>query len=208
MKAHLPMPAAIHVDHLPPLKKSLRIALVTDGDLTPEAGEAEGAAPDLMREVEALQQGNHEIQLVRPRKETSGLVDADSSRYSNLTLAIIAKRSLLKIWSIKRPDVICINTSGPMGWAALQAANKLAVPVCTVFRPEVSGKESRPRIPLMKKRSVAYQRKFHGKAQLTLVADDGLRASLATKGFRNLAVLGGKVGRETSNLEPLLLTLA
>ncbi|HEY1231062.1 MAG TPA: glycosyltransferase family 1 protein, partial [Ramlibacter sp.] len=56
--------APIVVDHMPPARRSLRIALVTE-TYPPEVN---GVALTLQRVVEGLRGLQHDIQLVRPRQ--------------------------------------------------------------------------------------------------------------------------------------------
>lgn len=209
------MISPILFERLPGLKKSLRIALVTES-YPPDNSEA---ARSTARQAEGLRALNHEIHLIRPRQDGAdpgaagreeGADDVrPTGRYAGLNLGFLAKRALLKLWSLRRPDVVYIVTDGPLGWAALQAANKLMIPACTVFRPSPEGFTPKPRLPYGKKIRAGYFRKFHGKAQVTVVTDDNLRLELEIQGLRNLTVIKPVEDVEalTLQLEKVLLSL-
>ena len=92
---------------------------------------------------------------------------------------------------VSTPANLSTACEGSLGLAALQAANKLAIPACTVFSPGTHAAAAAG-IDGGKKNLLAYQRKFHGKAQLTLVADEPLYSSLQIHGFRNLALFAAE----------------
>ena len=44
------------------------------------------------------------------------------------------RRALERLWTLRRPDIVHIVTEGPLGWSALQAAEKLKLPAVSDFR--------------------------------------------------------------------------
>lgn len=133
--------AGIILQHLPALRQTLRIAVVTE-TYPPEIN---GVAMTLGRMVEGLQQRQHQLQLVRPRQ---GATDSPAAgerfeemlkpgipipRYNNLRMDLPAKQALVRAWTLKRPDIVHIATEGPLGWSALNASLKLKIPVSTDF---------------------------------------------------------------------------
>ena len=115
---------SIILEQLPVLKKSLRIAFVTE-TYPPEVN---GVANTAARFVEGLRARNHEIQLVRPRQNRSdhagdGMQEVlmrglPIPRYPGLKMGLPAKRALGALWSRQRPDIVHIVTEGPLGWSA------------------------------------------------------------------------------------------
>ncbi|MCX7202544.1 MAG: glycosyltransferase, partial [Burkholderiales bacterium] len=132
----------IILEQLPAMKKSLRVAFVTE-TYPPEVN---GVANTAARFVEGLRARNHEIQLVRPRQGSADLAGEAArfqevlmrglpiTRYPSLKMGLPAKQALVSLWSRHRPDVVHIVTEGPLGWSALQAAHKLKLPVSSDFR--------------------------------------------------------------------------
>lgn len=185
---------AILIEQLPASRRALRLAVVTETWLP----ESNVVARSLARLVAGLRERNHEIQLIRP-KQVGGLPaggDWDElltggvplPRYPNLKLGLPAKRALIAQWTLHRPDVVHVATEGPLGWSALQAAQKLRIPLCSAFSTQL---HEGPGYGLgwLKKPIIAYLRKFHQRSLLTLVPNEQTRLELITAGFRNLKVL-------------------
>ncbi len=203
------------VDELSPRQRSLRIAVVTE-TYPPEVN---GVARTLACVVEGLRGRNHEIQLIRPRQNTadgSAGVDSDATentsfhevlmrglpipRYPHLRMGVTSKKSLIRLWSKRRPDIVHIATEGPMGWVAMQAANQLKLPVCSDFRTNFHAYSKHYGIGWLHKPIMAYLRKFHNSTQCTMTPDAGLRDELVTYGFQNVAVVAR--GVDTALFDP------
>jgi len=191
--------ASIVVDRLPPPRRSRRIAIVTE-TYPPEVN---GVAMSIARVVEGLQRRSHELQLVRPRQRH---VEPDPTprgarlhelltagwpipRYPNLRMGAPSKRALVQLWSLQRPDVVHIATEGPLGWSALQAARHLKLPVSSDFRTNFHAYGQHYRIGWLAKPILAYLRKFHNRAQCTMVPTEALRAQLEASGFERVVVV-------------------
>jgi glycosyltransferase involved in cell wall biosynthesis len=182
---------------LPVAAPSLRIAVVTE-TYPPEVN---GVAMTLGRLVEALQRRSHFVQLIRPRQ--GALDNAARSeqfeevlkpgipipRYDGLRIGLPAKKGLVRLWTLKRPDIVHIATEGPLGWSALAAATKLKLPVSTGFHTNFHSYSKHYGIGFLKKPIAAYLRKFHNRALATLVPTEGLLHELECSGFQNLHVV-------------------
>jgi glycosyltransferase involved in cell wall biosynthesis len=191
--------ASIVVDRLPPARRSRRIAVVTE-TYPPEVN---GVAMSIARVVDGLQRRSHELQLVRPRQRhvepeptprgtrLQELLTAGwpIPRYPNLRMGAPSKRALVQLWSLQRPDVVHIATEGPLGWSALQAARHLKLPVSSDFRTNFHAYGQHYRIGWLAKPILAYLRKFHNRAQCTMVPTEALRAQLAASGFERVTVV-------------------
>jgi len=198
---------SILIEQLPAIRRSLRLAIVTE-TYPPEIN---GVALSLSRFVEGLRERNHEILLIRPRQghgeqPTKGegfdevlTAGMPIPRYPNLKMGLPAKRALIKQWTLHRPDLVHIVTEGPLGWSALQAALKLKIPVCSDFRTNFHAYSLHYGIGWLKKPIVAYLRKFHNRTLLTMVPTEHLRSELAAGGFRNLRVVARGVDTHLFN---------
>lgn len=185
------------LEQLPVMRKSLRVAFVTE-TYPPEVN---GVANTAARFVEGLRARNHEIQLVRPRQNRSDEAGGDAGfqevlmrglpipRYPSLKMGLPAKQALIGMWSRYRPDIVHIVTEGPLGWSALQAAHKLKIPVSSDFRTNFHAYSRHYGIGWLQKPIAAYLRKFHNRTLLTLVPTDAMRRDLSALGFRNLRVV-------------------
>ncbi len=189
--------ADIVVDEVPPARRSLRIGFVTE-TYPPEVN---GVAATIARLIEELRARHHEVQLVRPRQDRDDAAAAEERfhevlmrglpipRYPNLKMGLPAKRALLRLWTARRPDIVHIATEGPLGWSALQAAQRLKLPVSSDFRTNFHAYSRHYGVGWLHKPIVAYLRKFHNLAHCTMVPTESLRRTLAEYGFRNLIVL-------------------
>lgn len=188
------------VDHLPAPRHSRRLAVVTE-TYPPEVN---GVAMSMARVVDGLHRRNHDVQLIRPRQPekltstTSGNPGVDEvlthglpvPLYPNLRMGVPAKRTLVKLWSLKRPDVVHIATEGPLGWSALQAAQHLALPVTSDYRTNFHAYGRHYRLGLLSRPIMGYLRKFHNRCDATMVPTEAVRLLLADRGFERLAVVG------------------
>lgn len=183
---------------LPAKRPQLRIAVVTE-TYPPEVN---GVAMTLGRLVEGLQVRNHQVQLIRPRQHADDTPQPTATlsehlqrgialpRYEGLKMGLPAKAALTRLWTLQRPDVVQIATEGPLGWSALAAANKLRLPVASDFHTNFHSYSSHYGLGLLRRAIVAYLRKFHNKADVTLVPTEGIRRELLASGYERIEVIG------------------
>lgn len=195
----------ILVDNLPAPRHSRRLAVVTE-TYPPEVN---GVAMSMARVVDGLNRRNHDVQLIRPRQSAAALsqpgVDEVLTKglpvplYPNLRMGVPSKRALVKLWSLRRPDVVHIATEGPLGWSALQAAHHLALPVTSDYRTNFHAYGKHYRLGLLSKPIMGYLRKFHNRCDATMVPTEALRAQLLERGFERLNVVGRGVDAQRFN---------
>ena len=202
-----PLPIqAIQLEALSPASPQLRLAFVTE-TYPPEVN---GVAMTLARIVGEMQRRNHHICLVRPRLRNHtapGPADAMFEEvltrgvalpfYKQLRMGLPAKQELISLWSRHRPDLVHIATEGPLGWAALQAARSLSLPVTADFRTRFDqyGQFYGNPLGALGGRSLAalitaYLRHFHNRALCTFVPTLETLQTLERQGFRNLVING------------------
>ena len=194
---HTSTSASIVVDHFRAAQRSLRVAFVTE-TYPPEVN---GVAMTIARVVEGLHRRNHDVQLIRPRQDAGDEAALGARfhevlmrglpipRYPNLRMGLPAKRALVQLWSLNRPDVVHIATEGALGWSALQAAAHLKLTVSSDFRTNFHAYSKHYGIGWLYKPIMAYLRKFHNRAGCTMVPTEALRRELDALGFRRLAVV-------------------
>ncbi len=185
----------------------LRIALVTE-TYPPEIN---GVAMTLGRQVADLQQRGHQIQLIRPRQNATDTATQSPQleevlkagvpipRYAGLKMGLPAKSALVRLWQLKRPDLVHIATEGPLGWSALSAAHKLRLPVSTDFHTNFHSYSKHYGASWLRRPILAYLRKFHNKAAVTLVPTESLRLELQAHGYRNVEVVSRGVDTSLFN---------
>lgn len=186
------------VEHLNPARSSLRVGLVTE-TYPPEIN---GVALSLAALVQSLRERGHQIQLVRPRQSPDGAGPVGGAamdqvlvkglpipNYPHLRLGLPAKKALVRLWTVQRPDVVHIATEGPLGWSALQAARKLRLSISTDFRTNFDAYSGHYGLGWLQKPIAAYLRKFHNLADCTTVPTTALQAALAENRFERLHVV-------------------
>lgn len=202
---------ALEMTHLLPTHRSLRLAVVTE-TYPPEVN---GVALTVARLIEGLLLRGHEIDLVRPRQSlrapqataVEGLQELlmrgmPIPRYPQLRMGLPAKAALISQWQRRRPDLVHVATEGPLGWSAVQAARKLRLPVSADFRTNFHAYSRHYGLGWLNKTILTYLRKFHNRADLTLVPTETLRKELAAMGFERLSVVGR--GVDTQRFDPAL----
>ena len=194
-------------EQLPGMRRSLRIAIVTE-TYPPEVN---GVAMTVARFIDGLRRCNHDIQLIRPRQgagDQAGKQDNLNEvlmqglpipRYPGLKMGLPSKKTLEKLWTLHRPDLIHIVTEGPLGWSALKAAIKLRLPVSSDFRTNFHAYSRHYGVGWLTKPIASYLRKFHNRTLLTMVPTEAMRANLAAMGFNNLKVVARGVDTRLFN---------
>ena len=180
-----------------PRPQPLRIALVTE-TYPPEIN---GVAMTLGRQVADLQHRGHQVQLIRPRQSSLDKATHNAQleevlkqgvpipRYAGLMIGLPAKAALVRLWQLKRPDLVHIATEGPLGWSALAAAQKLRLPISTDFHTNFHSYSKHYGAGWLRGPILAYLRKFHNKACVTLVPTEGMRKELEAHGYHNVEVV-------------------
>ena len=198
---------SLTIDNHPATRQSLRTAIVTE-TYPPEVN---GVALTIRAVVEGLQRRNHHVQLIRPRRSDHDAAGSSPGfhefltrglpipRYSELRMGVPSKRALVRLWSVRRPDVVHIATEGPLGWSALQAALHLKLPLSSDFRTNFHAYSNHYGMGWLHKPIMAYLRKFHNRTQRTMVPTEALRRDLESSGFRNLAVVARGVDTKQFN---------
>ena len=197
----------IVLEDYPANRPSMRIAVVTE-TWPPEVN---GVAVTLAKLVQSLSHRNHDVQLIRPRqaKIDEGVRDSNLEevlmrgmpipRYPELKLGLPSKKTLVKAWTLRRPDVVHIATEGPLGWSALQAAKVLKLPVTSDFRTNFQSYSKHYGVGWLRKPIVAYLRKFHNATACTMVPTRELQRTLSDNGFLNLKVVSRGVDTQLFN---------
>lgn len=198
----------LEVENLDDIPHVLRIALVSE-TWPPEIN---GVAMTLHRLAIELQQRGHSVQVVRPGQGSNSqtippdVFDETLTKglpiptYPHLKLGLPAKRMLIKLWSLRRPDIVHIATEGPLGWSAIQAARKLSIPVSSDFRTNFHSYSQYYGLKRLRRAIALYLRKFHNQTGFTTVPTEGLRQQLQGYGFQGLQVVAR--GIDTQRFHP------
>jgi len=182
---------------LPALRSSLTVAMVTE-TYPPEIN---GVALTLARLANALERRAHRVQLIRPRQIAAHLPVSREHfqevlvpgipipRYKGLRIGLPAGRALAQLWKVRRPDVVHVATEGPLGWSALAAAHRLKLPVASGFHTNFHRYSAHYGFGFLGRPIARYLRRFHNKAQATMVPTTSLKRELEAGGYRNVRVV-------------------
>lgn len=186
----------------------MHIAIVTE-TYPPELN---GVALTVESFVEHLSAKGHTIDLIRPEQAQSafhalpaGVTTMTVSgtsipRYPELRMGMPAGGKLRARWQKRRPDALYVATEGPLGWSAVRTASRMGIPTATGFHTRfddfVAHYGARWLTPLV----FAWLRRFHNRAQATLVPTRELEALLDHHGFDRVRLLARAV--DTRRFDP------
>jgi len=185
----------------------VKLTLVTE-TFPPEVN---GVAMTLQRLVTALAARGHVVEVVRPRQSKS---DTPASSpyaellvpglpcpgYAELKIGLPVNLRLKKRWRANPPDIVHVATEGPLGFAALQAARRLGIPVSSSFHTNFHAYSRHYKVGFLHDAGLAYFRWFHNRAACTFAPSADVVAALGNSGFKNLHLLGR--GVDTKQFDP------
>ena len=170
--------------------------------------------------VQALAHGllarGHAVEVVRPRQPgdrhdpagersdgalaTLLMRGAALPRYPGLRFGLPAMRTLGQHWRQARPDAVYVATEGPLGWSAARAAARLGIPVATGLHTRFDQYMRDYGMPWLEGTALAWMRRFHNRADATLVPTLELGRFLQAHGFERVVRLARAV--DTAQLCP------
>ncbi len=132
---------------------------------------------------ELLEKDGHQVKVIHP-----GLfLSLPLPFYSEIRLAFTTVSKIEKIIFFEKPDYIHIGTEGPLGFLARKACLHKAVSFTTSYHTHFPH-YIKLRIHFLFTLTYAYLKWFHGAAERTFVATDGLRKELLSFGLKNIIV--------------------
>jgi glycosyltransferase involved in cell wall biosynthesis len=141
----------------------------------------------------------HQIDLIRPRQHVSHADEpgihaletrgAALPRYPGLRFGLPVPRSLRQRWTQHRPDAIYVATEGPLGRSAVKSALRLGIPVATGFHTRFDAYADHYGVGFLTPVVHGYLRRFHQRANVTLVPTDALAAELTAMGVDHARLL-------------------
>jgi len=141
----------------------------------------------------------HVIDLVRPRQNVTHVdepgIDALETRgaalprYPGLRFGLPAYRTLRERWTQHRPDAIYVATEGPLGRSAVKTAVRLGIPVATGFHTRFDAYANHYGVGFLTPVVHGYLRRFHQRANITLVPTDALASELTAMGVDHARLL-------------------
>lgn len=164
--------------------------------------EINGVANTMRHLVTGLAARGHRVRLIRPhqagdpRPGASGPVGETLvpglpiPGYRGLRLGLPVFWRLRRLWRDEPPDVAYIATQGPLGRAALSAAEALGVPTVTGFHTQFHQYSRHYGLGFLTGPIEASLRRFHNRSDTTLVPTAELRETLMARGFVKVEVFG------------------
>lgn len=132
---------------------------------------------------EELERMGHELLMVTPE----GFATIPCPTYPSIRLALHPRPKLRRLLREQAPEALHIATEGPLGQAARAYCIANEIPFTTSFHTQFP-EYIRMRVPVPMAWTYAWMRRFHGRAQRTLVPTPSMRDRLLRRGFGNLIV--------------------
>ena len=133
----------------------------------------------------------HQVQVIGPDRFRT----VPMPGYREIPLALMPGRGVEKAIETSGPDCIHIATEGPLGMAARRWCMHNQVAFTTSYHTRFP-EYLRLRAPVPTRLSYAWLRRFHGKAQRTMVRTRTQKKELSARGWANLEVWPGGVDIE------------
>ena len=176
----------------------MRIAYVTE-TFPPEIN---GVALTAERTVRHLRAAGHAVQLIRPRRpheppcrnaQEWRCAGGPIPMYPELRYGWATPAALRSLWREEEggpPDLVHVTTPGPLGWAALRAAQAEGLPASADFRTNFHTYCSHYGLGWLEPVVLGYLKRLHAMADTNFVPTPELAQRLAAHGFEHLQVLG------------------
>lgn len=184
----------------------MRIAVVTET----WAPEINGVALTVQTYVEQLLALGHEVELTCPERASIREICAPGlavlrvpglpiPRYPELRFGLPCNRRLRGRWQQRRPDAVYVATEGPLGWSAVRVAKALGIRVVTGLHTRFDDFVGHYGARWLRPLAFAWLRRFHNRADVTLVPTAELQQFLHQRGFRCVQQLARGVDSERFN---------
>ncbi len=172
----------------------MRFAIVTE-TYPPEIN---GVALTVQSLVARLREHDHAVTVVRPRQADERDPDSEEEmlvashalpRYPGLRFGWPAGSRLHRRWLAAPPRAVYIATEGPLGMSALRVARHLRIPALTGFHTRFDAYLGHYGAGWLAPVASAWLRRFHNRAQATLVPTRALQEELTARGFDSVRLL-------------------
>ncbi len=168
----------------------MRIDIVTDTF----APDVNGVSMTLGRLSDGLRSRGHRVHVIRSGESKNARETAAASvalpGYKEVRVGLPGPFKLRKRWLKKRPEAIYVATESPLGKSAVKAAKALGIPVVTGFHTNFHEYMEQYHLGGLQPMAMAYLRRFHARADRTLVPSPGILNRLKGEGFENVHLLG------------------
>jgi UDP-2,3-diacylglucosamine pyrophosphatase LpxH/glycosyltransferase involved in cell wall biosynthesis len=168
----------------------MHIEIVTDTF----APDVNGVAMTLGRLTEGLRRRGHQVHVTHTGA-SAGMGESRAAAlplpgYKEVRVGLPKPFALKDRWLKSRPDVVYVATESPLGLSAVKSAAALDIPVAAGFHTNFQDYMSEYRMGILEPMAMAYLRRFHRRADCTLVPSDDLIGRLTANGFERVLRLG------------------
>lgn len=186
----------------------LDLAIVTE-TYPPEVN---GVARTIAVMVHGLVERGHKVSLYRPKQPGESVIDGLPNFKTKLLPGLVLPfypevrmgwpryRFFLKTWKKNPPELVHVVTEGPLGWAAVRAANRLKLPVVSDFHTNFHTYSRYYKMGLGQKLVSSYLRNLHNRTLCTMVPTLSLKHAMEKNGYQRLSVVGR--GVDTKLFDP------
>jgi glycosyltransferase involved in cell wall biosynthesis len=157
----------------------MRIAIVTDAWLP----QVNGVVTTLRRTSEGLAARGHGVTIVNPTDYRT----LPCPNYPEIRLALWPGQRLVGALDAAAPDAIHIATEGPLGAAARRYCLRRGLRFTTSYHTQFP-QYLRKRLPVPETWTYAWLRRYHARAERTLVPTEHQRRDLVEHGFENVVI--------------------
>jgi len=164
--------------------------------------EINGVANTLKHLCQGLKQRGRQITVVRPAQpgEPKGprphqanslcsgelvVTGVPIPGYSELQFGLARSAQLVAFWKQCRPESIYVATQGPLGLAAVKAAKRLGIPVCSGFHTNFHSYSGYYGLGALEWLLRGYGRWFHNRTRQTLVPTRKMQTTVERMGIHN-----------------------
>lgn len=174
----------------------MRIDIVTDTF----APDVNGVAMTLGRLCDGLRRKGHLVHVIRTgegggRGETIA-ASVPLPGYKEVRVGLPGPFKLRKRWIKRRPDAVYVATESPLGSSAIKTANALEIPVAAGFHTNFHQYMEQYRLGGLQPAAMAYLKRVHNRADLTMAPTSDVVEMLQREGFLNVRLLGRGVDTE------------
>lgn len=168
----------------------MRIDIVTDTF----APDVNGVAMTLGRLCDGLRRKGHLVHVIRTGegggKGQTIAASVPLPGYKEVRVGLPGPFKLRKRWLKRRPDAVYVATESPLGSSAIKAANALEIPVAAGFHTNFHQYMEQYRLGGLQPAAMAYLKRVHNRADLTMAPTTDVVDMLRREGFNNVRLLG------------------
>lgn len=157
----------------------MKIVIATDAWLP----QVNGVVTTLVRTCDELRKLGHDVRVLSPE----GRRTVACPGYPEIRLSILPGRSIRRELADYDPDCVHISTEGPIGWAARRYCKRHGMPFTTAYHTRFP-EYVRARVPIPVSWTSRVLRRFHGRAERTMVPTRSIKKLLQSRGFSNISV--------------------